>query len=325
MIDWGKRLISWCARVSEARMTWMRGSAEDKMAGVVNKRDVFGYIIAIALFIAAFLVPLGILGFLGKGPLNWVPKPREAVNERHFPRLAIRGPDSYVKVTSADPNGHVGPIIGKDLLILIWLKLNALQTDDRRAVVLLQSQVEQKKPPGFGLAFMKTSQGLRPEIYWKTAKDDNSGGWLSFEDLDADLAEPVIIALSVRGGKVLGLHQVQRGHGEKNSVKLLGGADIGQFGELQGSNTLMIGAPDHSKFRGDVLGLIIQSSKKIQEDLNSHLKSMGFWPQEIVKGIEKDELQLFVDGSGQVAGVPVRPLEYNRVAIKDPSTNNSRK
>lgn len=316
MIDWCKKLFSRGVPPTRGQITPAPDDSSQAIVGGFSGRDGASYIIAIALFLAAFLVPLGILGFFGKGPFNWVSQTQNEVPKRNFSKLVIRGPDSYIQVTTTDPNGRLGPIVGKDMLVLIWLKLNALQTDDRRAVVMLQSQVEQKKPPGFGLAFMKTSQGLRPEIYWKTAQDDSSGGWLSFEDLDADLTEPVMIALSVRGGRILGLHQVQRGHGEKNSVRLLGGADIGQYGELQGTNSLLIGAPDHSNFRGDVLGVLIQSAKEIPSDLNTHLKTIDFWPQDAVKTIEKADLQLFLDGAGQVAGIPLQPLRIHRVTIK---------
>lgn len=302
-----------------------RFSSGWRAASLSPQRDGFRYLLTFGLFIVAFMVPLGVLGFFGKGPLNLVGPAQQAMTEHSYPRLVIRGPDSYLKVTTADPNGHLGPIVGQELLILMWLKLNAIQADDRRAVALLQSQHEQKKPPGFGLAFIKTTEGIRPEVYWKTEQAENSGGWLSFEDLDADLSEPIIIALSVRAGKVLGLHQIQRGAGEKNSVNLLGGAEVGQYGALQGSNSLIIGAPDHSNFRGDVLGLLIQSPKRLPEDLNSYLKTMGFWPKEVVQGVAKEELQLFVDGSGQVGGVAVQPLVYHRAALKDPSKKRAAK
>lgn len=333
MVDWGKTLIMVRAHIKGAGL----------VAKLFSGRDALRYPLTLSLFVAAFLLPLGILGFFGKGPLNLRVPIDQAVTERTHPRLAIRGPNSYVKVTTADPNGHLGPIEGQELLILMWLKLNAIQADNRRAVALLQLQSEQKSPPGFGLAFMKTPDRIRPEVYWRSGqsektvqtgttdhagKIDQSGrteGWLSFEDLEADLAEPVILALSVRGGKILGLHQIQRGEGTKNSVRLLGGAEIGQYGALQGSNSLLIGAPDHSNFKGDVFGLIIQSASRIPEDLNSHLKTMGFWPQDVAKSIPKEELQLFVDGSGQVAGVPVQPLVYHRAAVKDPSNKRASK
>lgn len=178
----------------------------------------------------------------------------------------VRGPGSFLQVPHA-------PILNPaedDLLLLSWVRPRALPPEGERQIFLLKYDGDKRSRTGYGLALSRRGEEVRPEVYWRDG--EGKGGWYQYTPISVHAEEWVLLALSFRKGKLLGLHGavLEESIGNPDQVvevRLLGGYDVGEIGVPAPVADLFIGAPAESTFRGRVGMVGLFRGKELTENL----------------------------------------------------------
>lgn len=260
----------------------------------IRERKLSGLLLALG-FCVAFSIPLLVVTLLHRDSsyrLNNLDN--EKVWKADIPNpFKVNRSGQYLSI----PNHFsLEPQLDKDFFLVTWMKLRSIPDSKDRSIFLLKYDGEAKARPGYGLALSGDGQTVHPEVYWRD--EQGRGGWLTFPDIPVISDVWCMLALSFREGRYLGLHSAL-GIGEKPEVKLLGGYDLQGMSLPKSSNEMLIGAPQHSSFSGELGPVGIFSKPRLSASLIDLVKAFSRSPGELPTYIDKEDVGIWM-GSGQI-------------------------
>lgn len=189
------------------------------------------------------------------------------------------------------------PVAGKDFLMISWIKLRKPLEVGDRAIFVGKYDPKTKTRPGYSIGLTRDADGTRPIVYWQD--ESGIGRWYTFSSVDITPRSWMMLALSFRKGRYLGVHAAENGTLQK--VQLLGGYELD--GELNPTNDadLIIGSFGDSKFRGRIgpVGTVIL--KSLPSDLAGFVGELAKRPREIPSSVSLDDIGLWTNGSADLS------------------------
>lgn len=258
------------------------------LPAIPSKKPKLSYLILALIFIFAFIVPFYIFKFFYSGfrhsPSSYIDNKSSILFTNP---LLIKGAGSFASIKSSD---NLNPQEKKDFLFFIWVKNRSITQDQGRNIFLLKYDENLKSKAGYGLALVSKNGRVHPELYWKGEKE---GGWHQFPDIPDYKDMWIVYVMSFRDNKSLGLHLVVPSLiGEKPQIKLVGGYPLEI--DVKNSGNLIIGAPEHSNFRGSIGTFGILEKTNLTENFNDILKLIANNPVEPPKDLDPGLISLWM-------------------------------
>lgn len=203
----------------------------------------------------------------------------------HSLRIGAQG--SYRRVSH---NPALNPEPGADFLMAGWFKLNRFPERGQRVLLFSKFDVQSESREGFGVGISRDLDQLRPVVYWRDSK--GKGGWYPFSEIEIPPQAWILVALSFRNDRYLGLHAATLVPGEKPKMQLLGGYDLNEGIMPVNTADLVSGASGQNAFRGEVGPAFVFSGSGLSDDFRTLLKDITRNPGEIPAGVRDDALKL---------------------------------
>lgn len=211
----------------------------------VAARDLLYLASLAALFILSFAVPVA---FAVRLVQERSPEASE-VFDGPFPSVfEVRAANTYLSVPHT---GVINPHAERDFLFVSWFQPRRLPSPGERMTLFSKLTVKSDDAPGFALALSGERDAVRPMIYWRGV-GAGQGRWMSFSELPLVPRTWVMLALSFRDQRYLGLHAVLSLPNEERRTLLLGGYDLEELGVPANDAELRLGSIGANRFRGAI-------------------------------------------------------------------------
>ena len=247
------------------------------------------------LFVLSFAIPIAVAARIG-GVLR-PERPAESAADELFP-------DSFV-MTSAEQRIEVlsspelQPVEGRDFLVVGWFKFRKVPGPGERVTLISKTEPGPRPKTGFSLAVSGEDGGVRPVIFWGTP---DGGKWYKFTDLKIPAREWLMVAVSLREGRYLGLNIAEASEPGKSNLELLGGYDLEDASMVPNDLPLMIAPPGTARFSGRIGPQGVFRPKKLTERLHEILKKVSRHPMDSMDPFDKKEISLWWPGGEKDLG-----------------------
>jgi hypothetical protein len=314
-------------------------------AAILLQRDSFYYTLLVLLFLCSFCVPLFVAirvinGWstgavpsvvpssksesstavpLEQPAITVVPVPsvsEPSVSASDTRREKEISPDPWRVVTFDDDRSflRVGaatqllPVRESDFAVLLWARPRKLPAPGEGMVLLSKVESQGKSRAGYQLLLSRDASALRPQIYWRT--EGRLGGVYNFSEISIQTGRWIGFAMSLRGGRFLGLHMVRyeespdtpEGPPRGGSVELLGGYDLGR--EMFPSNNadLLVGPFNRNLYRGDIGPFGVLRGEGLAGSLRESLTELAKEPREPLAVFDRSMVQFWtIDGRSDLS------------------------
>ena len=189
------------------------------------------------------------------------------------------------------------PVAGQDFLLVSWIKLRKPLDIGDRAIFIGKYDPKTKVRPGYSVGLTKDADGTRPIVYWQD--ETGNGRWYTFSSVDITPRSWMMLAVSFRKGKYLGVHAAENGTLQK--VHLLGGYELDSEIIPSSEADLVIGSFGDSKFRGRIgpIGTLMLPS--LPSDLAGFVGELAKRPREVPRNVSMDEIGVWTNGSADLS------------------------
>ena len=259
----------------------------------VLDRNSFFVVALSLLFAVSFALPLAFALKVG-GIMYSGESPEELEPRSDFlPQSPlVTQPNSYVRIKS---NPALHPREGQDFLMTFWIRPKKLPALGEREVIMSKVDTESSSRSGYALALQRETGGIKPAFYWRDEKGD--GTWFTFSEMEIVPRGWLMLAVSFREGRYLGMHGAVVVEQLTPHLKLLGGYELEKTILPRSESSLMIGSFNQGLFRGEIGPLGIFSAGSISERLEPILEEVLRRPEQLPKQLSKDEIKLWsIDG-----------------------------
>ena len=249
-------------------------------------------------FTCALVIPL-LMAAYSTGMLGWTGAFKRAQQDAPaFPNSRFLAPGGPIKLASTE---QLNPLVGEDFLVVTWVMLRKLPEPGQRIILLNKVDGPDRKQTGYAIGLTNEAGSIRPIVFWRDAL--GQGGWQTFAEIPVVTRAWMMLGLSFREQKLLGLHGGVRipGSGVKSlaagELKLLGGYDVAGRGLPEPSSLIVVNPIGAGGFHGR-LGLVsVLRAPDIGKDLLKTLKSFFNDPMTRPQGAVAEAVKVWtVDG-----------------------------
>jgi hypothetical protein len=252
---------------------------------VFSRHNLF-YIGLVALFAVSFVTPI-VLGTRLAG-VHEAPPERPA--DPTFPNSKlVAGRADAVAITHS---AVLEPVVGEDFLVVGWFRPRVFPRDGQRMILFSKYSSAEHLGAGYALALEGENGALRPAVYWRDSADN--GRWLHFSELPDVPRDWFMLALSLSGGKYLGVHGAfTQADGAKPYRVLLGGYDVHAIQLPRSAAPLTIGWGGTRRFAGRLGPFGVFSLANFSGDFDRLLKDISRNPLEGADFVDDDEVKFW--------------------------------
>ncbi|MFM1846772.1 MAG: hypothetical protein RL417_246 [Pseudomonadota bacterium] len=184
------------------------------------------------------------------------------------------------------------PQSGEDFLVFGWFKPRVFPKDGQRMILFSKFSQTEHLGAGYALALDGENGALRPAVYWRDAA--NNGRWLQFAELPPNSRDWFLVALTLSGGRYLGVHGAfLNPEGSKPSLALLGGYDVKAIALPRSAAPLSIGWGGTRRFAGRIGPFGVFSLPNFSGDFDRLLKEISRNPLEGGELVDDDEVKFW--------------------------------
>jgi hypothetical protein len=192
----------------------------------------------------------------------------------------------------------LNPHLDKSFLLTVWLKLSQPLPEGKRAIVVAKFGGRTPQRPGYALALSSGPDGVRPQVYWQD--EGGRGRWLTFAAMNMVPGEWMVLGLSFRDGRYVGLHS--RPLLESGRVEVLGGYDMQGISAPRTKSDLLLGSFSTTQFLGSIGRVGVFQGSDLSENIPKILTEMAADPSSVPRLIDRSDVVLW--GSPKVDSGP---------------------
>jgi hypothetical protein len=248
-------------------------------------------LIVAGVFLLCFSIPFLITVQFGRSLFGFIEETElEPDPEDVFPAsFRVGRPGDVLRVAH---DVGITPRQGDDFLFWIWVRMRSPLEPGQRAAVVGKYDPKSKQRIGFSLAFERDLDGVRPMVYWRD--EQGRGDWYSFAPLQMSQRSWVMVAVSFRESRYLGVHAAELSPGAP--IQLLGGYELEGGGLPTNSSDLVLGAFGTSPFRGRIGPVGVISKAGLSDHLVDLLQEIRV-ARDCAPPAESNFVRLFLSGA----------------------------
>ncbi len=180
------------------------------------------------------------------------------------------------------------PSKDRDFLLVSWFSLRRIPEQGERFILVSKYEADSDSRQGYSIALDGDKGFVRPSIYWRDEK--GRGGWFEFASLDIQPEQWLMLAVSFRQSRYLGLHLVSPTEsGQHIEPVLLGGYDLSGQNLPLNSSDLLYGA-SRTRFPGLLGPIAIFAPDDLSSVLSRTLKELGARPLELPASLKGENV-----------------------------------
>ena len=278
-----------------AQKSWIPIPGSVFGSGSGMQRRVYYPILLSVLFVLAFAIPVAVAAKIGG--MFRQERPTETAADEIFPEsLVMTSPEQRIEVISS---AELEPAAGKDFLVIGWFKFRKVPATGERVTLLSKTESGPHARSGYSLVVAGDDGGIRPMIFWGGT---DGGKWYKFTDLKVPAREWLMVALSVRDGRYLGLNVAEAFEPGKANLQLLGGYDLENAALVSNDLPLTVAPPGAVRFSGRVGPIGVFRLEGLTDKLQEILKKVSRRPLESLDAFSKKEVSLWWPGGEKDLG-----------------------
>lgn len=267
----------------------------------ISGRNSFFVIALSLLFAVSFALPL--IFAIKVGSLLYSDRESTDEHSRGSNFLSrsplVSQPNSFLKINASR---SLLPQEGKDFIFLLWVRPKKLPAPGERVVIMSKVDNESASRSGYALALQRETTGVKPFFYWRDRKGD--GTWLSFSEIELVPRAWLMLALSFREARYLGMHGAVVVEQLKPELKLLGGYELEKRIFPSSESNLLVGSHGNGIFRGEIGPIGIFSADSFTDRLESLFNSALVKPEEVPADLSSEEVMLWtIDGKNDSSNI----------------------
>ena len=256
-----------------------------------RRRDSYFLILLPLVFLVSFAIPIV---FAAKvGGLFGVSRFFDAEKELFPSSIVVGSPGRFVRVQNST---ELNPAQGKDFFFGGWFQFKRLPAVGETMLLLTKFDASLNSKAGYALGLIRSEKDIKPAVYWRNVR--GKGGWYEFSPLDFSDRGWTFFAVTVRGGKLLGLHTAEPDRRGKIRLKLSGGFELAEEVFPENSVSLVLGSNTATGFQGRIgpFGIISSESQDAETWLDA-LTQIAGRPDRLPSMFSKNDLLLWTLGS----------------------------
>lgn len=273
----------------------------------------------IGSFLVAYIIVLGLGSLLPKYTAAVTSAPKERAERDPFAEaVPVTSAGWAVRVPHQE---ELNPHIDKSFLFTVWLKLSQPLVDGKRVVVVAKFGGRTPQRPGYALALNSGPDGVRPQVYWQD--ESGRGRWLTFASVNFSPEQWMVLGLSFRDGRYVGLHS--RPLLESGRVEVLGGYDLQGVLAPRTKSDLLLGSFSANPFIGAIGPVGVFQGAELSANVPKILTDMAADPTSVPDEIDSSDVVLWsspkVDSGPRKLSVTLRDKSNgsNVLSADDPS------
>jgi len=198
-----------------------------------------------AIFVIAFVLPLGLFYMISSGNDS---KSDQESSERQVisSSVPILAPNRYISVPS---HPVLSPQTDRDFVLFSWIRPRSFPENERDVIFLAKIGPDPAQE-GFGLGYRREGRAVRPVVHWKDSS--GRGQRYLYGELTVLPREWILLVVSYLDGQYLAVHAVRTDDRGDLRMKLLGGHQVDAVEAPAGESDLILGALSHGLYRGRI-------------------------------------------------------------------------
>ena len=262
--------------------------------------------ILVGLFLIAFSIPFfGTL--LARSVYTYIQADSTASQAVQYGPLGDPGDFIASKALRVASVTGLDPVAGSDFLVYGWFSLKDLPAVDHNLILLEKRDGRDRRQPGYSVGIRHDKDAFRPIVYWRDRA--GRGRWFSFSDMEILPRTWMMLALSFRDGRYIGLHGSLRISESDVRSKLLGGYDLQQTILPHTDSPLVAGSINDRRLKVKLGPVGVVSGPGLSGDFKAVLKDVIKRPLQPPATVRNSNVVLWTVSGQDQSGKPGNKIE----------------
>jgi hypothetical protein len=251
------------------------------------------------LFGVSFCIPFFAVYLLlggGQGPATVEQGDSKPLVEKdpRFPEaFVVRASNTFLRVRHSP---QIQPATDAPFLFAFWMKPVRLPSEGERITIVSKVDSSHLSKRGFSLSLYREGDQIFPLVWWQNTAGQ-AGGMYRFAALEYTPDSWILLALSYRDSKFLGLHSAFIDAAGASQLNLLGGYELESVEVPLSESDLLIGARGEGSFRGRIGPLLVTHQQFSEKAAISVLEALVRSPRTLPSEIDGESLGLWAPQS----------------------------